>query len=283
MLLFGAGRMAHVTAKHLLACDAGPVSVYSRTYARAQALAETLSGSAVELSGLMDTMRNCDVIVGCASAPHHLVGPRELGEAMTAREGRPLVVVDLGMPRNVDPAAAALPGLHLFNLDDLEQIVAQHRGAREAEVARVEAIVAEEVEAFSGAEAEREAAALIAGLREKAERLRQECLQQVGPDGADRDYLTDLLVRKLLHQPLVALRSAGAERREIGRRGGEAVRVGRGREGIAHRPVFGGSMAAAVTNRPGDSPRAGVASAGDPPGRPCCNRPDMGACRARRN
>ncbi len=108
VLLFGAGRMAHVTAKHLLACEAGPISVYSRTFEHAQALAESLGGTVVKPSELTEALQQCDIIVGCASAPHHLVGPQELGEALAARGGRPLVVVDLGMPRNVDPAAAAL-------------------------------------------------------------------------------------------------------------------------------------------------------------------------------
>ncbi len=90
--------------------------------------------------------------------------------------------------------------------------MAAHRGGREAEVARVEAIVAEEVEAYLRAQAAREATAVIARLREKAEQLRQECLQC---GASDEDYLTDLFMRKLLHDPLVALRRGGAEGREL--------------------------------------------------------------------
>ncbi len=123
----------------------GSISVYSRTFEHAQTLADSLGGAAVQPSELTTALRDCDVIVGWPPRRTIWWGPRELGEAL-AGAGRPLVVVDLGMPRNVDPRRPRWPGLHLFNLDDLRGIVAEHRGAREAEVAHVEAIVAEEVE-----------------------------------------------------------------------------------------------------------------------------------------
>ena len=148
LLIFGAGRIAHVTAKHMIAAEAGPIAVYSRTKERAEALALPLGATAVDALGLMDALRDSDILVGCATAPHHLVGCAEIVEATHARNRRPLVVIDLGMPRNVDPEVGRLPGVHLFNIDHLEAVVAEDIGSREAESERVRTIVREEVATF---------------------------------------------------------------------------------------------------------------------------------------
>jgi glutamyl-tRNA reductase len=217
LLVLGAGRIAKVTAKHMVALGAGPAAVLSRTRERAEELAAMLDGEVVTAEELPQNLRACDILAGCASAPHHVVGCAEIERAMGDRIGRPLVVIDLGMPRNVDPEVGELPGVRLFNLDHLGAVVAENIGAREAEIERVKAIVTEEIAASRRVEAEAEAAAVIAKLRGKAEALRQECLALVDrrklsdEDRACFDYLTDLLVRKLLHKPVVTLREAGCD------------------------------------------------------------------------
>ncbi len=212
LLVFGAGRIAKVTAKHMAALGAGPITVFSRTRERAQCLAAMLEAEAVTAENLPEVLQTSDILVGCASAPHHVVKAAEIHEATKNRDGRPLVVIDLGVPRNVDPEVGKLPGVRLFNLDDLEYVVAENIEAREAEIQRVNAIVAEEAADFQSREAQAEAALVIAKLRAKVEQIRLECLaradrkQLSDEDLAFVDYLTDLLVRKLLHKATVALR-----------------------------------------------------------------------------
>lgn len=214
VLLFGAGIIAKAVAKHLSVACGGVVRVFSRTPSRAKELADSLGGEAVVSEQLPAAFSSSDVVVGCASAPHHVIGVAQVQEAMQARDGRPMVVIDLGVPRNVDPAVGSLVGVHLYNLDDLEAVVAENAKARQAEIRHVGAIIDEEMSNFEQAEAQEMTADLIVQLRARAEELRQECLQRAGgklssEDSAELlDYITDLLVRKLLHQPIVALKEA---------------------------------------------------------------------------
>jgi glutamyl-tRNA reductase len=214
VLVFGAGRMARTATKHLTTSRAGVVSVFSRTHSRAQELAESLGGEAISAEQLPAAFRASDIVLGCASAPHHVIGLAELQEAMGARPERPMVVVDLGVPRNVDPAVGSLPHVTLFNLDDLQKVVSENAKAREAEVERVRGIIAEEMAGLQCPEEQEQTNRLIVELRARAEKLRQECLSRAGGrlSGGEEaellDYVTDLLVRKLLHQPIIALKEA---------------------------------------------------------------------------
>ena len=222
ILVFGAGRMAKVTAKHLAELGATCISVFSRTYERAHELACLVGATAITGDELMDTLHESDVIVGCAAAPHHLIGPQQIEEAMRGREDRPLVVIDLGVPRNVDPTVAQIANVHLSNIDDLEVIVAQYAGEREQEVARVRSIVREEVKSFQHWREQGKVKHLISELRATAEQARQECLKLAcrsrcsEHDSEMMDYVTDLLVRKLLHRPIAVIRNAaGGEGEDV--------------------------------------------------------------------
>ncbi len=212
ILVFGAGRIAKVTAKHMTALGAGPITVFSRTRARAEELAELVGGHAITAEEVPGALRASDILVGCASAPHHLVRAAEIRHAVRERSGRPLVVIDLAVPRNVEPEVGRVRGVHLFNLDDLEGVVAENRGARQAEIQRVRAIVAEELSDFERLEVPGDATAVISKLRASAEQVRQQCLREAGRGQLSEEdlrlfnYLTDLLVRRLLHRPTVALR-----------------------------------------------------------------------------
>ncbi len=216
VLVFGAGRIAKVTAKHMASLGVGPILVFSRTHEKACELASACGGRAVTAGELPATMAESDIVVGCASAPHYVITPADLASAAADRAERPLVVVDLGVPRNVDPAVTEMPGVHLFNIDDLECVVAEHAGERAREVELVRAIVDEEAGAFGRWLEERAVTSLIAELRAKAESIRRECLSLAERRLSDDDlatvaYAMDLLVRKLLHDPISAIRGAAGE------------------------------------------------------------------------
>jgi glutamyl-tRNA reductase len=223
ILVFGAGQIAKATAKHLAASRAGDITVFSRTPARARELAQSLGGTVVTSEELPAAFSSSDIVIGCAAAPHHLIRVPDVRAAMHDRGDRPMLIVDLGVPRNVDPAVGSLPGISLFNIDDLEAVVGENAQARGEEISRVREIVEEEVVEFGASELHQKMTRLIVQLRTQAEQLRQECLSQVvrgsapGVDSEALDYATDLLVRKLLHQPIVTLREAarGQERGDV--------------------------------------------------------------------
>ena len=270
LLVFGAGRIAKVTAKHMATLGVAPVTVFSRTYARSLELAELFGGRAVVAEGLMEALQQCDIIVGCTSAPHHVITCDHIAEAVRHRAGRPLVVIDLGLPRNVDPAVGRLSGVHLFNLDDLEGVVATHLGEREQEVARVTALVEEEVADFLAWRDTTRVSPLIAELRARGEQARQECLalaerQVPAEDLPSVAYLMDLLVRKLLHQPIAAIRQASA----VAEPGGEVLAAARDLFGlggtpdpetevVAPAPTGGRSDALFVVERRGETPASAL-------------------------
>lgn len=216
VLVFGAGRIARVTAKHLASSRAGSITVFSRTYERAQELADACGGRAITAEELPSALEESDIVVGCASAPHYVIAPGDLDATVRCRRARPFVVIDLGVPRNVDPAVGEMPGVHLFNIDDLERVVAEHAGEREQEVQRVRAIVEEEAGEFDRWLSERSVSDVISELRAKAESVRQECLWLAERKLSEDElptvaYLLDLLVRKLLHDPISAIRGAAAD------------------------------------------------------------------------
>jgi glutamyl-tRNA reductase len=219
LLVIGAGQIAKVIAKHMVAVGLQCVTIFSRTAERAQELAASLGGQAITADELPQALLTSDIVVGCAAVPHHCISAAQIRRATQERGGRPLVVVDMGVPRNVEPEVGQLAGVHLFDLDDLGAVIAENRDAREAEVLRVKSIIAEEVIAYQTQERQAEARAIIAKLREKAEQLRQECLiharrRKLPEDHLECfDYISDLLVRKLLHGPSIALRAASCSDR----------------------------------------------------------------------
>lgn len=258
VFVFGAGRIARTTAKHLSTFGVASITVFSRTYGKACELAECYGGRAITAEELPAALAESDILVGCASAPHYVITAADLEPVVRERRDRPLVVIDLGVPRNVDPAAGDTPGVHLFNIDDLERVVAEHADEREREVQRVRAIVAEEAREFARWLDERSVADLITALVAKAENVRQECLGLAERKLSEQDlpavgYLLDLLARKLLHDPIAAIRNAAA----AGGSGGDIV--------AAARQLFGLSQDAAQEATASPEPAATGGSRSEDP------------------
>lgn len=134
--VLGAGEMAELFLQHLRGEGVGRVLVVNRTEERARALAARFGGEAYGLSALPWVLRQADVVVASAAAPHYLVGPEDL-----PRRVKPLFLMDLALPRNIDPRVARLPYAYLYNLDDLERVVEKNLRAREGEIPKVEALI----------------------------------------------------------------------------------------------------------------------------------------------
>lgn len=216
LLVIGAGRIAEATSKHLAHKGAAPITVANRTLERAQEVAQRLGGRADTIANLSSLLASADLVITCTSAPHFILDVDAVERAVADRgDGRPLVIIDVSVPRDVEPLAGSVDGVCLFNLDDFEPVVAENAKAREGEVSAVRGIIAEEVHAFHEWLARSEVTPLIQNLRRHGESVKKQCVDEVRrklshlptADLETVERLADLLVKRLLHAPTKALRA----------------------------------------------------------------------------
>ena len=224
MLILGAGDVAEGLGRALVAAGAGDVVVANRTHARAIALAEKLHGRAVPLGELPEILTRVDVLLTATDSTEVHVERADVEAVMERRNGAPLLIVDVAVPRDVDPGAGQVPGVTLHDVDDLHELTEAALDERRREIATVREIIGEELERFQADRAAREVAPLVTELRARAEAIRQGELTRFRakldalPDDARSviDALTQGIVNKLLHEPTVRLKdAAGTARGEL--------------------------------------------------------------------
>jgi glutamyl-tRNA reductase len=221
MLVLGAGDMGEGIAVALSSTAASSrVLVANRTWARAAAVAARVGGEAIDFGSLGAALEDVDVLLTTTGSPSVLIEASDVAGVMDARE-RDLLIVDIAVPRDVDPAVRRLPGVTLLDMDDLQRFAEAGIAGRRGEITKVETIIAEEVQRYLDAATAREAAPLVAALRERAEGVRQGELARLASrlDGLeDRERqaveaLTRGIVNKLLHEPTVRLKDAAGSPR----------------------------------------------------------------------
>jgi glutamyl-tRNA reductase len=214
VLLLGAGKMSELTARNLLSRGAEVTAVANRTVEHGAELARRLGTRAVGLDAIAEELRRVDVVVASTSAPGFLLSRAEGEQAIRSRRGRPLLFVDLAVPRDVDPALGQLDGCFVYDIDDLEAVVEQSLAGRRGESARAERLVAEEAERFHEWHAALDVVPAIVSLRARAEEIRAAELAKLDRlSEADRslvEAVTVQIVNKLLHLPTVRLKEAAA-------------------------------------------------------------------------
>jgi glutamyl-tRNA reductase len=218
-LVVGAGRIALQTLKAATGRGIASTAVANRTKERAVEAATPFGATSYGLDELTSALTWADVAVTATSSEEPVVPTDAVAAAMAAREGRPLVLVDLAVPADVERSAGEVPGVRLFDVDDLRAGLDDAMAARLREVPKVETVVAEEVESFSRRFRELEIEPLVAALRRQAESIRELELErtlrelgEVDPETADRiEHLSRALVKKLLHEPTVRLRARAGE------------------------------------------------------------------------
>ncbi len=223
-LIVGAGAVAEQVVEHLRNRGIGRLHVVNRSLDRAEELARRMNGKAVPWQSLEAVLATPDVIVTSVSGSEPVLTRGMLESALTARGGKPIFVVDLGVPRNVASDAAGLYSLYLYNVDDLSEIVEQNRRAREAEIPRAESIIAEHVAKFEAWREALAAGSIVDELRGHFHRHREDLLRErlaalPALSAEERQRLADIteeLVERLLVEPTERLRKTHAVRGHLG-------------------------------------------------------------------
>ncbi len=216
VLVVGAGEMGEGMAKSLHAGGITELRVANRTWDRAVETAERLNGKPVRLDELPQNLTEVDLLLTSTGATAAILEYGDLDEAARQREGRELLIVDIAVPRDVDPAAAELDGVTLLDMDDLREFAEKGIRAREKEVSSVKEIINEELERFSNLFSARSVAPIVTQLHSRAEEIRNAELQKLFrkfPELTSEqlkgiETLTSVIANKLIHEPTVRLKDA---------------------------------------------------------------------------
>jgi len=216
VLVLGAGKMSEVTAKHLQSQGAPAVLVANRTYDRAVQLAEQFGGEARRFDDLHESLLVSDIVICSTAAPHPVVTRPLIERAMKARRNRPLYIIDIAVPRDVEESVDKLDNVYLSNIDDLQHLVASARQARVAEVERARAIIEEAVTDYLRWWRSLEASPLIVAVRDKLAAVRHAELAKLRsrlPGLSDKEWRTieasmEAVTNKIAHPATVAIKSA---------------------------------------------------------------------------
>ncbi|MBA3271804.1 MAG: glutamyl-tRNA reductase [Acidobacteria bacterium] len=217
VLVVGAGDMGKLTAVHLRAQGVATIVITSRTLAHAQDLANEVGGTVAPWDSLQEALLEADIVITCTGATTPILSKAEVKAAMPASRTRALFLIDIAVPRDVDPRAADIEQVFLYNIDDLQAIVRENLQKRGAEIGRAEQIIEEEVQKFASWHRSRDAVPTIVALRQHFEAVRKAELERLEPKMASLspeararvDEITRLLVEKLLLRPTEQLKKSG--------------------------------------------------------------------------
>jgi glutamyl-tRNA reductase len=219
VLILGAGEMAKLTGIHLQAQQVRQITIASRTLTTAQGLASRLEGRAVPWTELDAALSGADIVITATGATEPVLTRTRIEDIMRPRRGRPLFVIDIALPRDVESTVGDLDQVFLYNIDDLQTIVRENLARRSAELSRADAIVDEEVSRFAAWMQSREIIPTVVALRQRFEAIRQSELARLAPKlnglppeaRARLDEITHLIVEKLLLTPTEQLKSVNDE------------------------------------------------------------------------
>ncbi len=215
VMLLGAGEMAELAAKHLVAAGAQRVVVVSRTYQRAVDLATDFNGEAAEFDGFHERLEGVDIVISSTGAPHYIVHPENVLGVIKARKNKPMFFIDIAVPRDIDPGINEIENVYLYDIDDLQEVVDANRDRREREARRAEEIVEEEMHKFCNWYTSLDLVPTIVSLKEKFEGIRKRELTKAlssltritEKERESLEALTSAIVKKILHDPITFLKS----------------------------------------------------------------------------
>jgi glutamyl-tRNA reductase len=214
VLMLGAGKMSELTARHLVENGVRFVVVANRTYAKAEEMAARFGGKAIQYDTFPEALVNADIVLSSTAAPHPILRRETLLPVLRRRRGRPLFLIDIAVPRDVAAEVAELDNVFLYNIDDLQAVVAEEARGRAAEAARAEIIASEETGRFLTWYRSREVSPVIAQMRARLEAIRQEDVRllrkQLG-HLSEREWeaveaATRAMMNKVAREPILRLK-----------------------------------------------------------------------------
>jgi glutamyl-tRNA reductase len=219
VLLIGAGEMAELTGTHLLGNGVQDIIIANRSNAQASILAEKFHGEAVMLADIEEKLAAVDIVVSSTGATKYILSVDAIRQSLTRRKNRPLLLIDIAMPRDIEPAAGELENVYLYNIDNLQDIVDENLQSRKREARLAEAIIEEEVRKYCDWVRELEAVPTIVSLRAMAEAIVQAEIAKAAPwletmkdeERQKVQALINAVVNKLLHNPVAALKEESAD------------------------------------------------------------------------
>jgi glutamyl-tRNA reductase len=220
VVIVGTGETSELTARALADSGGRTVFVASRRRDRAVSLAKRYGGESVSFDELPEALERADIVVAATSSPHLLLEARELAAVMSARRERPLLLIDLAVPRDIDAACAEIPGVSLYDIDDLQAVIARNRRVRQAEARKAEGIIEEEIQHFATWLGSLEVLPTIAALRARATEIAIGVVREntgkwetASPKDLERvDALARAIVNRVLHDPTVRMKELRDDR-----------------------------------------------------------------------
>ena len=220
VVIVGTGETSELTARALANSGVATVFVANRRRDRAIALAQRYGGETVSFDHLPGALMRADIVVAATASPHLLLEARELAEVMAQRDGRPMLLIDLAVPRDIDAACAGIDGISLYDIDDLQAVVARNRKVRQAEATRAEGIIEEEIQHFAAWLGSLEVLPTLAALRGHAAEIAEQVVrdndgkwESASPRDLERvDAVARAVVNRLLHEPTLQMKEMRDDR-----------------------------------------------------------------------
>jgi glutamyl-tRNA reductase len=228
VLIVGAGKMSELTLKHLTAGGAEKVVVVNRTYEKAVELAARTGGTATPIDRLQDELSRADIVISSTGAAGYVLTREMVGQAIARRKSRPLFMIDIAVPRDIDPGVSELANVFLYDIDDLQAIVETNLNERRKEAAKIEAMIADEIAAFELWYKQLGVHPVIRALQQKAVAIHDETMASMLNKLSDLDEreiqiirkLTKSMLNQMMRDPIMRVKEMAAEKR-----GSEAIRM----------------------------------------------------------
>ena len=215
-MIIGAGEMCELAARHFVTNGVSKVLVTNRTFERAEKLAAEFQGKPVPFEHFVDHLVEADIVLTSTGAPNFILGQRQMEDVLKRRRNRPMFLIDIAVPRDIDPKVNNLDNAYLYDVDDLQGVVQANLKERKKEASKAEAIVEQEIGQFYQWLANLEVKPTIVALRRKFEEIRQQELDKTfgnlkdltGKDRKSIEAMASAIINKILHQPTTALKQS---------------------------------------------------------------------------
>jgi len=222
VMLLGAGEMAELAAKHLVSSGVKEVLVANRTYETGCSLAKEFNGRAVKFENFVHEIANTDIVICSTGASKYVLLKEQMHHVMKERKHKPVFIIDISVPRNIDPEINNIDNVYLYDVDDLQGVVDSNVQGRQKEAEKAEAIIVDEIETFQKWQSSLDSVPTIIALRDRADAIRKEELERLlnklsglgEKEKKDIEYMANAITNKLIHPPTAALKE-DAEDKDI--------------------------------------------------------------------